>query len=395
MDTPQSREDKEIPSGTEKTAETPIAPEVVEKVAKERMETRDDVTQFYRGSDVVEKRFDDLGVPGKKPPSFEQSVREKAMQRLMEPDSDSKQTELPDGRLKIETSDEKTYYVKSVEDPNDPAIREVMKILASEFATEELPETDTLQMAIQMALAGNKNPDRNDYYMFELLTDGEGKPLGAALGLYAPLYDKKGNKTGKGAAMTGYIVVRKEHRGAFTSMEPFRRLVRDSTREAGRRGEKLDMITGECVTAVEIGMNRYGGYRCYLELQDGSLEELKYYQPPLTWNPETGEPTADSGIAAEHFMIGKTDGTGEVSKEDAMSSIRAFHDYVYAKFWPREMFASDTAFKKSRDYVARLQEKIEKQLERAKTIRLISKTERKKLIKNGTAVTEHTEADKE
>lgn len=283
------------------------------------------------------------------------------------------------------------FVLHSVQEEDDPVIDRCGEMLSEEFTPDELPDPGSVREAVR----GNLQSGATDRYIFEALLDGGGRVHGFVKGLYRPLDDGAGGFRRDGVAMVGYIMMQRESRGNLALTRSLFRRFREKSEEAARQlGGALRYFAGEAVPAVEPMLNWLGLRRCYIEREERLVEEFRYFQPPLRWDPESGCPLHDAGAAAEHFMIGAVEeGMDRLSAVELMAAVRCFHYYVYEKFWPMGAFRNSGAFQRSRKMVRVLEEVMERQLAQVESVFLVSKSQRRRMEREGVRVIGHDEAD--
>lgn len=121
-----------------------------------------------------------------------------------------------------------------------------------------------------------------------------------------------------------------------------------------------------------------------------SYGELKYVQPAVDFDEETGEPTEDAGESPEHLMIDSFNRMPP-TKEQVAQTVEAF--YRWCNKWPREAFASDEAHARCVQYVEGFEKKFRKELEDAGQIIFLDQPSREKALEKGISIKEYEEAD--
>ncbi len=192
---------------------------------------------------------------------------------------------------------------------------------------------------------------------------------------------------GNAIMMVGYAATTLLQRGRGHMSRLHAMAVDQSLTDAKAHGWEWSGATAEAVSSSERVWNKFGYVRVYM-IRNGKFYELRYVQPSLDFDADTGEPT--EGEAPEHFMVASKN---ELTKEILLH----FHQTVlrWSHRWARSDFSSDQAFARHNRYVDRFERKFESQVAVGE-LETLSALDREDLMKGGQRFVEHkTPADLE
>jgi len=278
-----------------------------------------------------------------------------------------------------------TFTIKSIKSKNDPALEELLTLLDKHFKEDTLNSRDAFIAKLEGKTKFGK--DRPQYRCF-YVRNNEGKMIGLRIAEQFPLEDKEGNETDKNIFYAMYIAIDEEYRTAGVARELYVSSLIDASQEAEKRNKKLDFIIAECSPRTERLQNVVGLKRVYFK-KDGQLTEFKYYQPPMKFDPATGEKL--SGEPAEHLMLCKMTGQ-EISKEELFNSVRSLY-VQYQNGYPREAFENDQAFEKHQMHYQEIYKNISEMIEQGGELVMLTAEEREQEIEKGTSILNFEDAD--
>lgn len=296
---------------------------------------------------------------------------------------------LDDGRWMLFSKEGEKFYLETIRDPEDPRLEQVHGLLTKTFNPEEISPPEEQAAAVRE----NQNPERTKDHLLQVITDEDGKVTGFIEAQHQAATNMDGTKTNDSIVMVGYVITDPTMRGKGIGKELYAKLFEDADRVAKANGRRVRYVAGEAVQAVEPVLNKFGRGRIYYE-KDGVLKEFEYIQPPLEWNPATGEIAEEAGFAPEHFMIGETGDASDLTPKEVLSCVRSFYDYLFFDVYEESDFQSPEAYQNARGIVEGQLKKFEDQLAGVTSLSLIPGNERRMLKKTGKIFDEHTDADK-
>ncbi len=309
------------------------------------------------------------------------------IKRLQKESKDIKRSNETEANCTIEIEGKK-YTIETIERGDDPKLRDVQKLFERTFGKEEVDPEEILRNAVDGHTASGQ-PDNK--YRIMTVWNEKGKLVSAFTGGQLEMMDENGKATGESVYSVGYAVTDKRNRRKGLAEQAYISALIDATKEAQSEGNTLKMAIGECTYTSEKYWNRIGWKRMYGKSEDGkTLTELKYTQPALDFDTETGKPTEDAGEAPEHLMVDSF-GTGEPSKEYIT---RAYQAVVhYNADWPKEEFDNPAAFKTHVEYMDNLRANFINPLREGGDLVFMNAKARAEAKKNGINVMGHDAAD--
>lgn len=282
----------------------------------------------------------------------------------------------------------KKYTIETIERGDDPRLHDVQKLFERTFGKEEVDPEEVLRNAVDGHTASGQ-PDNK--YRIITVRNEKGKLVSTFTGGVLELLDEKGESTGESVYSVGYAVTDKRNREKGLAKEAYISALIDATKEAEADGKTLKMAIGECTYTSEKFWNRVGWKRVYSQKEgEKSATELKYIQPALDFDTETGKPTEDAGEAPEHLMIDSF-GSGIPGKQEVAMAYEAL--VHYNADWPEEEFDSPDAFKNHTLYMKGIKDDFTTQLNSAEVLIFMDATAREEAQKTGTTIYGHNGAD--
>ena len=285
---------------------------------------------------------------------------------------------------------EKKYSVELIERRDHPDLAQVQNLLVDTFSEAEVDPEEILRAAVE-----GKTPwGIGDLpYRVYAIKDAEGKAVSMLSGGLLEMRDREGNDSGESMFMVGYAVTDKNARQGGLAREAYISALIGAAADAEAQGRKFAFAAGECTYTSERFWNNVGWKRVYAADAPGetkSYGELKYIQPAVDFDEETGEPTEGAGEAPEHLMIDSFNRMPP-TKEQIAQTVEAF--YLWCNKWPREAFATDAAYENCMRYVEGFEQKFRKELEDAGQIIFLDQPSREKALQKGISIREYEEAD--
>lgn len=292
-------------------------------------------------------------------------------------------------RQVIITPEGERLIIERITDPNDPRIDEIQELLKQQFKPEEVDPKEIMQSAIEgkSYLTGNPIPR----YIVTVVQNERGDIVGLATGAVLRLIDKDWHLVGKDSVVFGaYIETAKNFRlrGVAKHAFGFRLLAGES--EAQLQGLKVKGYIGEIVDEAELFLNAQGACRLYMHEADGSYKEVPYWQPPIEWDQETGEPAEGAGAVLEHLMVHLPSDEDKLDGSILMSMVRAIYQYDHK--WDREAFKNEAAYLKHLRYMSGITERLEDEIS-GKELVMFTAKEREELKNKGVVFIENVSRD--
>lgn len=195
------------------------------------------------------------------------------------------------------------YTIEVLDSPEHPSLPAAYDLLSQRFSSEELDPMEIMRDQMRGKRYGHEiDPNGTKAILFAIKNE-KGEVVTTLDGGVLPLRDEKGELTGESVFMVFYVTTKPELEGLGLGREIMITAYQYAAQEAKRRGVKLIGGAGECTWTSRKYWERLGWRRTYTEMQDGSLAEVPYVQPPLAFELNTGEVEEGSGDAPEHFMI--------------------------------------------------------------------------------------------
>ncbi|MDD5342484.1 MAG: hypothetical protein PHI73_04085 [Patescibacteria group bacterium] len=295
--------------------------------------------------------------------------------------------EQPDGRLIIETREGEKYTIERLTDPEDPRLREAHALMSSEFSEDVMDDLETLQSALAGKVIGSEE-DLDTPLQIHII-EREGRVVGTSQSATLKCLDSDGSETGKKMVMVTSLVTEKSTRQTGAGTELWRKLVLDAS-----RSEEISAVVDEAAGKAETFYETVGMRRLFIELEDGTMAEIPYYQSVLadSWNKKTGEPLAGNKPEPLHFSAALLDReTQEMTTQELMSQIRGVMNYD--SYQVLGYFKGNRkAFDRHEEILGQDLARLEQFLAQAKDgkVHLLTKKERKE---SGKTVVDHKSLD--
>ena len=270
---------------------------------------------------------------------------------------------LDDGREVIRSPEAGEFYIRRIQDPEDPAVEKIYDLLVKEFSEDEADTIETIKAAVKS--------DIQDYRVVE---DAEGRIVAVSNMEYLKLEDSKDLMI-----FVAYVATDTDYRRLGLGSELYPGSYDLAKEKAKEDGSRIKGVIGEAVNTVEPFLNRMGRRRIYFEDKDGNVHEVPYMQAPLDWDKKTGKPKTES--APEHLMIRLLDGRQEMQASEIIPMVQAA--YEENCIFPEEYFKTEKAYQKCEDTVMNHLRELEEALQKAKDGKLffMDRTEREEKAK--------------
>lgn len=286
----------------------------------------------------------------------------------------------------------KKFKIERIRSSEQPEVNSIYEIMEDTFDTEELEPIEVIKAGIDgKTVEGEKNPTT---YKIYALKNERGEVAAFLAGGILDLRDKNGLDSIESIFMGAYMVTAKEQQYQGFGRELYASAFIDADNEIRTRGRKFKAMAGEVNGEVEHFFNSAGFLkRAYSKINEKTLSEVKYIQPPTDWDKETGKPVDGAGNAPEHFMVAILNGSSHVSRDEVMQIVDAFYEWSHRP--EKSRFSSEKAWAKAHKHVDRVRNKLEEQLSKGEEqLILLDKEERLQLKKSGIKILEHSAADR-
>ena len=281
------------------------------------------------------------------------------------------------------------FELQLVQAEDEKTVQEVQQLMEETFGKEEVDPIEVLREAIKgTPSVGSEDVTR---YRIYVARDENGIIQSLYAGGLVDMNDAQGKPLGEKMFMAAYGVTREESRKRGIARELYVSSMMQAAADAYADGKKLSMIISECTSTSEKAWNAIGRRRAYVQTGANDWTELKYVQPPLDWDPDTGMPAEDAGNAAEHIMMQPFD--GDMTKERLSSALDAI--YRWNNYRSEKFFHNPEAQKAHFAYIQAIQKQFDSELNAGGELKLLSASEREEMIKKGAVIHEYTEADEE
>jgi hypothetical protein len=283
--------------------------------------------------------------------------------------------------------DGKKYEVRMVRSQDEKTVQEIQETMEEAFGKEEVDPIEVLKAGIDgKLLDGSRDVAR---YRFYIARDLSGKIqsiyAGGLVGMIDPAL------TGEAVFMGTYGITRPECRRQGIVRELYISSMMQAAADAHSLGRRFSMIVGECTSSSERAWNSVGRRRVYVETGPNKYSELRYVQPALDFDRNTGLPTEDAGEAPEHIMVHFLEGVPDKARISA--AIESM--YLWCNTWPQSVFENKAGCDAHLHYVAKLHKEFDAFMRANGPLRLLSAQEREQLRATGAKINEYTEADRD
>lgn len=276
----------------------------------------------------------------------------------------------------LEKKGEGEFTVSRIENPNDPRMKDVQRLLEGEFSKDEVDPLSVTKEAMK---------DKDEPYMVFMTEDDKKEVVGVNLTASLRIRDEEGEPMGNERILyTVYTVIPEQYRsGGHAGV-----LVRDSivhgVGHAEQMGDQATWRVGEASPKENEAFHNKamkaneGMRRLYYQDGSGKWVEAPYTQVPLEWDEKTGAPVSEG--VSEHLMVGSLqEDTNTIDGNRLTDIVRTLH---YYNMQYEDTFADEKAY-------GRHEEEIEKYVEdfravaAGKTFQLMDKNEREQRIAQG------------
>ncbi len=307
--------------------------------------------------------------------------------KKLQQESEFKRSSETEANCEIEIEGKK-YTIETIENGEDIALADVQKLFEDTFGEEEVDPEEILRGAVNGITCWN-TPEMTKYRIVTVRNE-RGELASTFAGGQLEMMDEQGNPTGEAVYFVGYAVTSKKMRQKGLAKEAYISALIDATKEAQSQGRKLKFAVGECTYTSEKFWNSVGWKRVYSEDEPKNYSELRYVQPALDFDEDTGEIAEGAGEAPEHLMMDNF-GAGNPRKEDIRRAYMAFMSYNVD--WPSEAFNNHKAHTRQRQYVNEVEKAFVADLNSRGDLVLLSNKERQDAKKSGIKIKNYTEAD--
>jgi len=282
----------------------------------------------------------------------------------------------------------KKFRIEVIEKGDDPRINNVHRLLKKTFGAEEVDPPKVTREAVD-----GYSPDWDMYfpkYRIVIVKDELDRIISVFTGAQLDILDEKGNPTGETVYSVGYAVTSTTARQKGLAREAYISALIDASKEAKRQGKILKYAIGECTYTSEKFWNSVGWRRVYVKTGDNEFTELRYVQPALDFNEETGKPSEDAGECPEHLMI---DCFG---MNPSAEELKRLHDALlhYNGDWPEAAFKDKKAYHIHINYMQKFKDKMSSFLREHDQLVFLDIEGRESAKKNGFKIKEHKAADR-
>ncbi len=287
-------------------------------------------------------------------------------------------------------SEGKKFTIEVIESSEDPKIDNICRMLRNTFSAEEVDPPKVTREAVD-----GFSPDWNTHYpKYRLVTvRGEnGKLASIFTGAQLDVLDESGKPTGEAVYSVGYALTTVQARQHGLAREAYTSALIDAAKQAKAEGKTLKFAIGECTYTSEKFWNNVGWKRIYAQTGDKKhYTELKYIQPALDFDEETGKSAEDADEYPEHLMIDSF-GRNPPSVEEVKRSYEAL--LHYNGDWPESAFENSKAHKTHIKYMSGFKAKFKSFLDKHPQLIYLDAENREKARQQGIKIKEHAAADR-
>lgn len=275
--------------------------------------------------------------------------------------------------------DGKKFKIELLNGDKEDDVQMIQNLLVETFSEAEADPIDYLRDA---------NRGETKYRVLTLKNE-EGELVSVYAGGLLNMRDGNGSENGEAVFMAAYGVTPKQNRRNGFVKELYASAMMMAVQDANATGKKFTMVVGESTRASEPTWNSVQRRRSYVKTGDNEFSELRYIQPALKFDPDTGVPADDAGEAPEHLMIHFLD--GKPDKERISMCVDAI--YRWCNILPEDEFNSPQAYQAHLEYIRRIKEKFNELLQGSGELLLLSAKEREVAKNGGLKINEYAEAD--
>jgi hypothetical protein len=287
-------------------------------------------------------------------------------------------------------SEGKKFRIEVIEKGEDPEIKNVHRLFLKTFGKEEIDPQKVTREAVD-----GYSPDWNTHfpkYRIVTVKDERGRLASVFTGAQLDVLDENGKPTGEAVFSVGYAVTAETKRQKGLAREAYISALIDAAKQAKDEGKTLKFAIGECTYTSEKFWNNVGWKRIYAQTKDKkNYAELKYMQPALDFDEETGKPTEDADECPEHLMIDSF-GRNPPNTEEVKRSYEAL--LHYNGDWPESAFESSKAHQTHIKYMTGFKTKFKRFLDDHPQLIYLDAENREKARQQGIKIKEHTAADR-
>ena len=276
--------------------------------------------------------------------------------------------------------------IERITNPEDHRIPLVETFLQEHFDPAELDVSGVMGPAIAGRDAATGKAC--DKYIVIAVQNEQKEIVAVSTGMVLQLLDEDFEPVGKQAMVCGgYTAVSEPYRRQGLASKVFDIKFAEAQKDARERDLTIMGSLGEAHDEAELLLNAKGVRRLYIKQPDGVLLEVPYFQPPLKWDPKTGDPAEGAKSVPEHLTMNLSDGSNSIDGDKLMEYVRGMYNYNNYQF--EETFSSKQAFRRH----GRILDGITRELERAvsgKEIVMLARAEREQMVGQGVAFIEHS-----
>ena len=290
-------------------------------------------------------------------------------------------------RRVIEFEGGEKLTIERVTSSEDPRVEKVQELLAQEFGREEVDIPEVTRAAIDGKATSGESTTR---YIVCVAQNEQGEIVGVTNGAVLHLRDEEfeavGNET---QAFIAYTTSLEPYRRKGVASELFKTFQAEAEKEAQSRGVTIVAYTAEATNkpGSEQFLNSRDMREVYISQRNGRrYQEVQYYQPPVNWNKETGEPAEGAGTVPEHLMIMLANREKTISGDKVMEMVRGI--YEYNNYWFETPFASEDAYETHNEFIGKIESRFERSIS-GKQLSLISSNERETMKEQNISFVRH------
>ena len=281
------------------------------------------------------------------------------------------------------------FTIEVIESEKDPAINNVCRMLKKTFGVEEVDPPKVTREAVE-----GYSPDwdvRYPKYRIITIKDERGRLVSVFTGAQLDVLNKNGQPTEESVYSVGYAATSPKLRQRGLAREAYTSALIDASKQARSEGKSLKFAIGECTHTSEKFWNDVGWKRIYAKTGEKKYAELKYIQPALDFDEETGKPAKDAGECAEHLMV---DSFGH--NPPSVEELKKLHEALlhYNGDWPDAAFESPKAHETHIKYMDGFKRKFKSFLDAHSSLIFLDAENREKAKKAGVKITEYKAADR-
>ncbi|EKD78850.1 MAG: hypothetical protein ACD_41C00248G0001 [uncultured bacterium] len=295
------------------------------------------------------------------------------------------------------------FTIEVLDSPEHPTLPEAYALLQNNFDPEELDSLELVKDQMRGLRCGYEMGAKISLFAIK---DENGEVITTLDGGLLPLLDEQGNETGEKVFGVFYVATDDKWKKYGLGREIMLDAYRFMEQKAKEQSTKLIGATGECTWTSQRYWENLGWRRVYGDDGKGVIEEIRYTQPPLEFDLETGEVEEGSGEAPEHFMVHLFDKSALADPRETArrltSMCRAIYrtnNYINEKAFkeahPGRPENAKAAYENHLRAIKPLEESFAEQLKGGRPIGFYSEAELIVLAKKGREVVEAWGSDEE